>query len=335
MDQKDGLLLYAPVWLFAAFGLFEAARRKAQILLWLLFISAPYVLVSAFLTQRTGYAPQARPLVAVFWVFPLLLAHYVSRDKPRPYAGFFRAAAAASLVVTALLLAHPPALYQETTQGTTERAGTLFTILGNLHFQVSDVLPSYIKSAEGPWLPNILWPAALGLFLAGYFVKRRAEFDHVPIRVGAAAVLLAVYFACFVLYPRPVLSDPSRVDYPGGEKLLFWSLSRVARQTEPGVFLLPQDGRAYVFTFQVREPLRALHLEFGSPGADDDIEVRYFDEPVFAGRTSNGRKSVDLASPPAYAFKGTSLSWVTVKWKRTAGPRPSEAPCAFVLRPIS
>jgi hypothetical protein len=362
LDQKDGLLFYAPVWLFAALGLIEAARRKAQALLWLLFIAAPYVLVSAFLTQRTGYAPQARPLVAVFWVFPLLVAHYVSKEKPRPYAGFFRTAAAASLVMTALLLAHPPALYQETTQGTTERAGALFTLLGNLHFQVSDTLPSYSKSAEGSWLPNILWPAALVLFLAGYFVKRRAEFgtrtvpfpetarhlplrlrartnsrefDHVPIRVGAAAVLLAAFFVCFVLYPRPVLSNPTRVDYPTGEKLLFWSLSRVARQTEPGVFLLPQDGRSYIFTFQAREPLQALRLEFGSAAADDDIEVRYFDEPVFAGRTSGGTKSVELASPPAYAFKGTSLYWVTIAWRRAAGPRPAEAPCAFILRPVS
>ncbi len=336
LDQKDGLLFYAPVWLFAAFGLIEAARRKVKHLLWLLFISAPYVLVSAFLTQRTGYAPQARPLVAVFWVFPLLAAHYLSREKPRPYAGFFRTAVAASLILTALLLACPPALYQETTQGATERAGTLFTLLGNLHFQVASLLPSYSKSAEGPWLPNTIWPALLALLIAGYFIRRRREFHLSPVaRPGAALAGLAAFFACFVLYPRPVLTNPARIDYPGGERLLFWSLSRVARQAGPGVFLLPQDGRSYVFTFQAREPLKALHLEFGSPAADDELEVRYFDEPVFAGRTAGAVKSVDLASPPAYAYQGTSLYWVTVTWKRAAGPRPAEVPCGFVLRPVS
>ncbi|MGB8953581.1 MAG: hypothetical protein WCC06_13065, partial [Candidatus Aminicenantales bacterium] len=61
LDQRDGLLFYAPIYFFAFLGMAEVIRRKGRELLLLLFLAAPYVLFSAFLTQRTGYAPQARP----------------------------------------------------------------------------------------------------------------------------------------------------------------------------------------------------------------------------------------------------------------------------------
>jgi hypothetical protein len=103
-DQKDGLLPYAPVWLFAFLGLAVMVRRKTKELGWLLFIGGPYVLVSALLTQRTGYAPQARPLVAVFWVMPLLLLSFLRRPPRKLYASLFVGASIGSFIMTWLLL---------------------------------------------------------------------------------------------------------------------------------------------------------------------------------------------------------------------------------------
>ncbi|HEX9902647.1 MAG TPA: hypothetical protein VGB72_07270, partial [Acidobacteriota bacterium] len=67
LDQRDGLLLYAPIYFFSFLGLIEMARRKTRRLLLLAGLVAPYILVQAFLTQRTGYPPQARPLTSVVW----------------------------------------------------------------------------------------------------------------------------------------------------------------------------------------------------------------------------------------------------------------------------
>ena len=80
-------------------------------------IAAPYALVSAFLTQRTGYAPQARPLVAAIWAPILFLGAYLASERKRIFTGLFNAAAGVSLLITWLLLQNPLALYQETTAG--------------------------------------------------------------------------------------------------------------------------------------------------------------------------------------------------------------------------
>ncbi|MDH4198100.1 MAG: hypothetical protein OEW05_11865, partial [Candidatus Aminicenantes bacterium] len=264
-DQKDGLFLYAPVWLFAFLGAAAMVRKRAKDLGWVLFIAAPYVLVSALLTQRAGYAPQARPLVAVFWVMPFLLVHFLKRPPRKVYAALFIGAAVASMLMTWLLLKHPLALYQETTQGSTERGGALFYLLSNLHIQVTRYLPSYTKSAEGTWWPNIAWFVLAALFIAGYFAARERKKDTrtaTPLVFALAAV--ALIFVWLGMFPRPVLMNPTRVHYPSGVDLTFYSLSRVARQTDPGRFLLPQDGRSYIFTFQSLEPLADLRFDFGS-----------------------------------------------------------------------
>ncbi len=333
-DQKDGLLFYAPVWIFAFLGLAAMARSKAKELGWLLFIAAPYVLVSALLTQRTGYAPQARPLVAVFWVMPLFLVHYLRRSPRKVYSALFVCAAVASILMTWLLLRNPLALYQETTQGSVERGGALFYLLSNLHFQVTRYLPSYTKSAEGGWWPNVVWLALAALFVAGYFAARERKKDTrpaTPLVFALAAVVLIFYW--LGMFPRPILFNPTRVHYPSGIDLTYYSLSRVARQTEPGRFLLPQDGRSYIFTFQALEPLRDLRFDFGSEASEDRVEIRYFDRTAYVGRTAKRTKAVQIPARPAYRYKRTWLYWVTITVDRTAGPRPAESPYMFSILP--
>ena len=333
-DQKDGLLLYAPVWLFAFLGAAVMVRAKAKDLGWLLFIAGPYVLVSALLTQRTGYAPQARPLVAVFWVMPLFLIHFLRRPPRKVYAALFVGAAVVSLLMTWLLLKNPLALYQETTQGSTERGGALFYLLSNLHIQVTRYLPSYTKSTEGPWWPNVAWLVLVALFVVGYFVARERKKDTRPVTPVAFALgAVVLIFTWLGMFPRPILMNPTRVDYPSGVELTFYSLSRVARQTEPGRFLLPQDGRSYIFMFQSLEPLADLRFDFGSEASENRVEIRYFDQTAYVGRTANRMKSVQIPARPAYKFRTTWLYWVTITVERTAGPRPAESPYIFSLLP--
>jgi len=333
-DQKDGLLLYAPVWLFAFLGGAAMVRRRAKDLGWILFITAPYVLVSALLTQRTGYAPQARPLVAVFWVMPLLVVHFLKRPPRKVYAALFVGASVVSMLMTWLLLKNPLALYQETTQGSAERGGALFYLLSNLHIPLTRYLPSYTKSAEGPWSPNIVWLVLAALFIAGYFVARERKKDTrpaTPVLFALAAVVLI--FIWLGMFPRPILMNPARVHYPSGIDLTYYSLSRVARQTEPGRFLLPQDGRSYIFTFQTLEPLSELRFDFGSEASVDKVEIRYFDQTAYVGRTARRMKAIQIPARPAYKFKTTWLYWVTIAVERTEGPPPAESPYIFSLLP--
>jgi len=335
-DQKDGLLPYAPVWLFAFLGLAVMVRRKTKELGWLLFIGGPYVLVSALLTQRTGYAPQARPLVAVFWVMPLLLLTFLRRPPRKLYASLFVGASIGSFIMTWLLLKNPFALYQETTQGPTDRGGALFYLLSNLHDQVTRYLPSYLKSAEGPWAPNVAWLLAVLLFVAGYLVSRERKKDThpaTPVIFSLAAVVLI--FSWLGMFPRPILMNPTRVEYPSGTKLTFYSLSRAAWPSGPGRFLLPEDGRSFIFSFQSLEPLADLRFDFGSEASVDKVEIRYFDQAAYVGRTENRMRATQIPARPAYRFKKTWLYWVTITVNRTAGPKPADSPYVFAIQPAT
>jgi len=335
-DQKDGLLLYAPIYFFSFLGLVEMARRKAGDLLALLFVASPYVLVSAFLTQRPAYAPQARTLVAVIWVMIIGLGYFVAHNTKKIFAGAFALSTGVTLLVTWLLLNNPLAIYQETTVGNTERGGALFYILSNLHFDLTGLLPVYIKSRVGPWPLNFYWLAGLVVFVLVYALARRPSRDlsfRWRTHVLFAAAGGALFFVWFVIYPRTVLFNPVNTAFRSGERLRFYSMSRVARQIEPGSFLLPEDGRAYVFTFTSHRKIGKLRFEFGSKAGDYDAELTYFDLPLFEGQTAGEVRSLDLPSPPAYEYKNAYLYFVTLRLGKGVGVRTAENPYFFKLVP--
>ncbi|MCX6566689.1 MAG: hypothetical protein NTW38_09790 [Candidatus Aminicenantes bacterium] len=334
LDQRDGLLLYAPVYVFAFLGCLSLVRKKTGEAGWLLFIALPYILVSAFLTQRAGYAPQARPLVAVIWVLAIFIGAFIADSRKHVFRYLFDGAVGLSFLMTWLLCQHPFALYQETTFGTTERAGSLFVTLSNLHVYLPNLLPSFIKIEEAGWTPNLIWIAALAIFVVLYAVghipdKRMSFGGH----AAAALLLLAGFFAMVVCFPRAVLMSPRTVDLPTGERWTFYSLSRVAKMGEPARFDVFQDNRDYDFYFTSKKPLDKLEVEFGSPYGDYTLRLNIADAPIFAVTTHREVMSRTIESPPAYPWKGQSLYRVTIQLGRKSDVRTAVTPYVFALRP--
>jgi len=334
LDQRDGLLLYAPIYIFAFLGVVAMLRAKSKDAGWLLFIAAPYILVSAFLTQRTGYAPQARPLVAVIWVLAIFIGGFIAENGKRAYRYLFDGAVGFSLLVTWLLCRNPFALYQETTFGTTERAGDLFVALSNLHFYLPNLLPSFIKIEEGRWMPNIIWIIALALIILAYLFIRGRDVKLSFVGHSAAAfILMAGFFAMYVFFPRPVLVSPRTVALPTGEKWTFYSLSRVARMGEPANFAILQDDRDYNFYFTTRNPLDKLNVEFGSPHGDYALRLMMADDPAFDVTTRREVTIRTIESPPAYRWKELSLYRISIHLDKISDVRTAVTPYVFVLRP--
>jgi hypothetical protein len=308
LDQRDGLLLYAPLYFFALLGAWEMWKRKRKDCFLLLLLAAPYVLVSAFLTQRAGYAPQARPLVAVIWAAIIWLGYFLAGNRKTIFTYAFWFAAGLSYFLTLLLLKFPVNLYQETTRGTTERGGGLFYLLSNIHFRLPDFLPSYIKTAEGTWLPNFLWLAAVVLFVAVYVTvkKRRLSISLTGHILLAGAGCLIMFF-WLALYPRLVPQNPVRTVLPSRERVTFYSLSRAARMSEAGRFLLNEDDRSYRFFFTTPSPVRQLKFSLGSTEGDYAWRLRVFDEVFAEGQTVKEVRTLNLSSPPYYPLGKSSF----------------------------
>jgi len=335
LDQKDGLLFYAPIYVFSFLGVVEVLRRKKSDFWVLAFITAPYVFVSAFLTQRTGYAPQARPLVSVIWGMAILLGAFIAHNGKKIFGALLGAAAVVSLVVVVLLLLNPTALYQETTEGSAERGGALFLQLSNLHHSLRSVLPSFIKvEGAGAWWPNYFWLGALALLIVAYLLWRKREFK--PGFAGHAVLaMLLTGILCFwfVYYPRDALTDPAKVDIPSGGRLDFYSLSRRVKMTEPARFNLFEDNRVFNFSFTTSQPLRELSVDFGSTKGDYSVALELFDLTFFKDRTRREVRSVTYAGPPSYKLGRDYLYRLAVVLRNRSTVRTAENPYLLALRP--
>jgi len=303
-DQRDGLLFYTPIFFFSLFGAIEMLRRKRKEFWLLLALAAPYVLVSAFLTQRTGYAPQARPLVAVIWWLSIWLGYFLFHNRKAVFCHIFDLAAGLSFFFVFLLLKTPLFLYQETTRGTLERGGGLFFSLSNLHFHLTNFLPSYIKSGEGAWLPNPIWLVLIAFFIGWYLISKKRPVSLKPFaHILLACTGVVIFFISIVLYPRLVLRQPTQTALGAGRLVTFYSLSRAARMIEPGRFRLHQDGRSYRFYMTTERPLDELRVTLGSIQGTYDFSVSLFDEVLVRGKTIDEIKEIRIPRPPRYSLR--------------------------------
>jgi hypothetical protein len=332
LDQRDGLFFYAPIFFFALFGAVEMLRRKRRDFWLLLGLTAPYVLVSAFLTQRTGYAPQARPLISVIWWLSIWLGYFLIHNQKTILSYVFNLAAALSFLFVFLLLKSPLNLYQETTRGLRERGGGLFFSLSNLHFHLTDFLPSYIKSGEGTWLPNLIWPAIVVLLIGAYLIaKKRTVILRASTHTLLACAGVAVFFVWIVLYPRLVLRQPTYTALGPGKKVTFYSLSRSARMIEPGRFRLREDGRSYRFYMTTEQPVEELRVSLGSTQGDYDYSISLFDEVLVQDKTVREIQELRLPRPPRYRLGRESFYTIILELGKDARIRPELNPYLFSL----
>lgn len=334
-DQRDGLLFYAPIYVFAFLGMVDMARKKNKDLWLLLFLCVPFVLNYAFMTQRAGYAPQARPLVPVIWALGIFMGAFLVHSGRRVFRILFNGAAGISVILAYVLLKNPLALYQETTQGMTERGGGLFYLLSQTHFHLTDVLPSFIKIEEWRWTPNFVWPGLLALFIAAYAVAKKHDF-----RLKAAhhvvLVLVAnlVFFFWLVCYPRPLLLYPARAAYPAGDRITFYALSRAGPMVEPGRFMLHEADRAYIFYFTSWREIGEFEIIFGSEAGDYAVALTVFDHGIFDGTVKREIRTVSLPSPPHYPWKNVHLYRISIQLDRLSDVSTAENPFLFHIRPV-
>ncbi len=299
LDQRDGLLLYSPIYFFSFLGIVEAARKKRRELGLLLTVLLPYIAVHALFSQRQGHCPQGRNLAAVSWILILFVGHFLARNKDERFTRLFRASVLWSLATAALLLFHPGFLYQPTTSGVTARAGELFVFLSNLRFFLPDLLPSFLKIPNGGYGPNYVWILATLGFIAAYVLVRPRDkvasaFRPVPTLAAlTVAIFLWVLQPRIVLYPAYVVNPESRTAlayylFPMGEGVI----------PKPTGALYLHVPKEYKILFSAKAELRSLKVGFGSEKGEHDAAIRLYDKEIFSGETRFERKVVEVAAPP-------------------------------------
>lgn len=334
LDQRDGLLLYSPVYLFALMGMVELYRRSRREFFFLALIAMPFILNYAFFTHRQGYSPQGRVLMPLAWAAAVGLAYFLAHNRSWMFSSLFKFAALAAFAAAAVLLRHPSFLYQPTTHEYTERAGDLFVYLSNLRFFLPRLLPSFIKIDNTGYWPNYVWvPAVVAIIVA--YARSKAEPGGRPLlRVAAVYALLAAAFFLWVLHPRSVL-HPVRTSSYSQQKALGFHTFPMGK----GV-VLKQNGELYLhlekryrILFSSRRELDNLKLTFGSDAGDYEIRADFFDLPLFEEKTSRQMKEFFFAASASRKVKNLFLYEIDITLKHLSPESMLVEPFFFSIVP--
>ncbi len=335
LDQRDGLLLYSPIYVFAFLGLVEMFRKAKREFFALVLIALPFVLNYGFFTHRQGYSPQGRVLMPVSWVAAIALGYFLAHNRKPFFAGAFRLAAFTGLALVIVLLLHPSFLYQPTTHDFTERPGDLFVFLGNMHTFLPPFLPSFIKVDNTRYAPNYAWVAALiGFILLYVFLKREREAPPFA-RTAFVLALTAAGAYLWVLYPRAPLYPAETVSYSETRRLGLHTFSMgKGVVVKPGGELYLHAPKRYRFLFSSRRPLEELKFSYGSEKGEYGVAARFFDLPLFEDRTILERKEFSLEPPAAYRVKGLYLYEIEVDLVKYSRENMQLDPYFFSITPV-
>ncbi|MEW5901069.1 MAG: hypothetical protein AB1715_06360 [Acidobacteriota bacterium] len=301
LDQRDGLLLYSPVYFFSLLGLIELYRRRRRDFWCLLLIGLPFLLNYALFTHRQGSAPQGRVLAPLSWVGAIGLGYFLVHNRRRIFHFLCGVGAASGFAVAGILLGHPSFLYQPTTHEFTSRPGDLFVYLSNMHFFLPPFLPSFIKVDNTRYWPNYVWVAAVLIFVFIYAFSRREKRLGPGILSFFASASLTAAFLLWVLFPRSALYPVKTVRYSPQRALAFYtfSIGKGAIAKDNGDFYLHLE-KPYRFLFASRTKLEQLKLRFGSEKGEYEMRLGLFDLPILEEKTAHEIKEIVIQPEAAY-----------------------------------
>ncbi len=264
LSQRDGLLFYFPLFFsfFFTSYLFKRDRKSFSILIPLIVYSFFY----AFLTVRGAYSPPARPIAPLLWTLVILIINWLTLHKDNKetiYPLFLF-----SIIVFSHILYYPLFLYQQTTAGTTERAGLLFSFLSNMYIDFPKILPSFLKSKSNiMYLPNYLWIFTL-IVLAFLSYKNNKFLKNITYYSVIFVILISRVF-----FPYPQLRNPKIIR---GVPFIFYNLSRNIRvlNSKGGFFIVRNKEKGFDFLFSSRKKLKDLKLYFGNQKNEFNVELK-------------------------------------------------------------
>ncbi len=205
MDQREGLLFYAPHYLLAIAGFAWLLKRRRQDALALALVFAALIGPYALSQEIGHWAPPARPLTGVLWTLALpmgvALVLPVEDDKHGRARGALRAVLiACGAGTTLLLLMQADLLYHDYNVG----FSLVLLRYGAPGLPLTGFAPLWLGPEAVRWGVSVVWlaaVAALGIYLWRWG-REAAQKDDAAMTASAAAGnrrpgLVAA--ACFVL----------------------------------------------------------------------------------------------------------------------------------------
>jgi hypothetical protein len=302
-DQRDGLLLYNPFYFLAFPGLILALRKFRHYWPHLLITSAgiAFILFLGYSTVRPGYCPQARYLVPAAWLLMLFSVIYYRETGNRVFKKLVLYLPVYSIFIVIYQVFHPFTLYQSVTHINLNRPGLMFQQWSNIHINLADLLPSFVKvPGNFSYLPNIIFLLLIIVFIFLALKKTgnyRLRFISIPI--------FLVLFVIFSLFPRVPLYNPILLTKEGALPCKIYGESYYPTRARERKFEL-KGKREYAFTLSTAKPASFFVLELENNGNTKyDAAVANFDRLLETTKSHAGKVHKLFIKNPRYKrFKG-------------------------------
>ncbi len=321
-DQRDGLLLYSPFYFFFFPGLIIAFKKFKTYFPHLLISAAGFgfILFMGYSTVRAGYCPQARYLVPVAWVLMLFVIIYRKETKNKLFKKLFYYIPIYSAVVVIYQVLNPFTLYQGATHTSLNRPGLMFQQWSNIHLNIPDFLPSFIKvPGNFKYLPNIVFLALVVIFII--VSLKKIKYDRIKF---LPPVLFIFLFVLVALFPRIPTYNSILLTKSEGMSCKIYGKSRYPFRAAERRF--PISGKqAYSFTVSTSNPAPYFVLEFeNSEKKRYDVFISNFDthvkkETLLPGNT----KKIYIKNPHYKKFRNNCFYRFHLKIKPSPPSKPS------------
>jgi len=271
-DQRDGLLLYNPIYFFAFPGLLLALKNFKRYRLHLL-VALPailFVLNHAFSTIRPGYCPQGRYLTPAVWALLLFALIYYRENRNPFFKKILLSLPLYSFFVSIYQTAQPFTLYQPTTHDTLLRPGLMFQNWSNSRIDLPTMLPSYIKTANRGYLPNIVFLLIFVLLVFFALTRGRSAGRRMG-RGLAPAVIFFGIFALTSLFPRLDLANPQQLLGPRGLPCQVYLSPEAEAGSEEATWL--SSGKHCRLRIETLVPLKSVQLRVQNRSALEPLAM--------------------------------------------------------------
>jgi len=319
-DQRDGLLLYNPVYFFAFPGLILALKKFKKYRMFLL-ISLPafaFICYHAFSTVRAGHCPQGRYLVPVAWMLMIFIVIYYRESRNLFLKRLILYLPLYSFLIVVYQAFYPLTLYQSTTHKALFRPGLIFQQWGNIHFQLDKLLPSFIKvDGNMSYLPNILFILLFVFLVVWALMKVKTD------RISWGRYLIFLLLLClFCLFPRLPLYNPVQLNRDGIIPYMIHGKNLFPARVPAKVFTLKSEGFSH-YTLSTLKPAGEWAVELTNKGEEEArVGIFSFDQPQGTIKLKKGEVRQVLISKLQYKkIKNRFFYRLTIKIETKKTPQ--------------
>ncbi len=318
LDQRVGIIPYAPVYLLVIAGIIMAFRANRKESAWALFLFCAYGGFCSLAYYWGGYCPPGRTLLPVLWVPGLFTAAAMGPPLSDRLLSLRNTLVVLSLAISVTAMLDPGLLYHENLSfGLGDEGSTshILTALSNGFINFKDSVPHLINQETLLQPPLLAW-LALGTLITALTVKRRGRLSRQGNGPGMGKP--AVWVLGFSLLSLVYI-------------FLNVRLERGYALAEGGVVLFPQDQNSFppelggfwtkgesraTLLLKSQQPVEAIALTLQSPvQSRADIQVGKEKRVISWNQEKGTEKSVLFRSPVGFSWRGSYLYFVRIRSK--------------------